>query len=395
MNNSTGLSQRFTPKVEIPTLNPLQNKTSSNPEKMISETERNSRFKILKKKKLNKKCCDCNAKFPQWASASFGILICMNCSGKHRFLGPNISFVRSIAMDNWKEREIKAMEIGGNKRFKSFLEEEMVDGEVDYTSESIQRYKEDLLDEVMKMFGNESGEVKNQDKEDNIKTQKNENKNEKEVKPERKASLEIKKEDIEEIKEKKEEKPLEEQKTKVVMAESKITSGNSESTGGKRGRRRGKNNKFAGKRIKKVNLDQLVTDDLKIKKGKIKKKGLFSNNTITQKNDEKSEKKEASSKPNVKEQNSEKIKTQIKKTKFNKFSGFGSDNLSGETTSKSEIKVDSSSQMGFGVFGGYGSDDLNPPKRVKSTNASNGEQQGIYINIPFLFVFDIIKFIIF
>ena len=385
MNNSPNvLSQRFTPAVKMETTSnsevPKENK--SNPEQMISESERNSRFKVLKKKKTNKKCCDCNAKFPQWASASFGILVCMNCSGKHRFLGPNISFVRSIAMDNWKEHEMRAMEIGGNKRFKEFLESEMVEGEVDYTSETIQRYKHDLLEEVEKEFVGIN--IVNKDKIEQKQSQEqNISETKEEIRKENvplKLPIKINKEDIE----KKETKPLEEQKTKVIMAESKQTSGNSESTGGKRGRRRGKDKRFTGKRIKKVNLEQLVTDDLKIKsKGKIKKKGLFSTTnkqTKKEESNENSKSEESNSKKND-ISNEEKLiennKNKIKKSKLNKFSGFGSDNLSGNISSESNKKeISVSSKVGFGVFGGYGSDDLNPPKKMKSSNASNGEQQG-------------------
>jgi ADP-ribosylation factor GTPase-activating protein 2/3 len=38
----------------------------------------------------------------------------MTCAGVHRSLGVEISFVRSVIHDQWKEKDLKAMEMGGN-----------------------------------------------------------------------------------------------------------------------------------------------------------------------------------------------------------------------------------------------------------------------------------------
>jgi len=71
----------------------------------------------------NDKCVDCNNITPQWASVSYGTLMCLECSGKHRALGVHLSFVRSIAMDSWKPRQIEAMEkSGGNAKTIEYLE---------------------------------------------------------------------------------------------------------------------------------------------------------------------------------------------------------------------------------------------------------------------------------
>lgn len=35
----------------------------------------------------------------------------------------HLSFVRSVQMDSWTEREIKAMQVGGNKQMNDFLQE--------------------------------------------------------------------------------------------------------------------------------------------------------------------------------------------------------------------------------------------------------------------------------
>ena len=62
----------------------------------------------------NKQCFDCLEKNPQWASITFGILLCNNCSGIHRGLSTDVSFIRSTTMDGWKVSQLKRMFAGGN-----------------------------------------------------------------------------------------------------------------------------------------------------------------------------------------------------------------------------------------------------------------------------------------
>ncbi|KAF0694880.1 Aste57867_14281 [Aphanomyces stellatus] len=65
----------------------------------------------------NDRCADCNKVFPQWASVTFGILLCLECAGKHRALGVQTSFVKSMAMDTWAAKDLLAMEVGGNGKW--------------------------------------------------------------------------------------------------------------------------------------------------------------------------------------------------------------------------------------------------------------------------------------
>lgn len=110
-------------------------------------------LKRLLKQKHNKCCFDCGAPNPQWASLNNAIFLCLSCAGIHRGFGVQISFIRSITMDKWEEKQVERMKKGGNLRLKELFSEYGIpldlDVETKYKLKVLEYYRK-LLDYEIK-----------------------------------------------------------------------------------------------------------------------------------------------------------------------------------------------------------------------------------------------------
>eukprot|EP00467_Chlorarachnion_reptans_P015929 CAMPEP_0114525462 /NCGR_PEP_ID=MMETSP0109-20121206/22437_1 /TAXON_ID=29199 /ORGANISM="Chlorarachnion reptans, Strain CCCM449" /LENGTH=378 /DNA_ID=CAMNT_0001707045 /DNA_START=41 /DNA_END=1177 /DNA_ORIENTATION=- len=105
----------------------------------------------------NDACVECSVSKPQWASLTYATLLCLECAGKHRGMGVEMSFVRSLTLDAWSDPEVQLMLHGGNQRFLDHCESCKVPRwlplHLKYKNEHTLRYKKALEGRFFNLTG--------------------------------------------------------------------------------------------------------------------------------------------------------------------------------------------------------------------------------------------------
>ena len=114
---------------------------------IVKEEIRDEVMKNIISLPSNQSCFDCGNKSPTWSSPYLGILLCIECAGRHRSYGTHISFVKSIDLDKWNKKQLKSLELTGNFYMKKQFEKlkiPKINSIYDYNNELILKIRKDI-----------------------------------------------------------------------------------------------------------------------------------------------------------------------------------------------------------------------------------------------------------